>query len=362
MSTPPRQQPSAVIDRLLAQPHRYAFFQAVRLLERWIARSEGLGTADVLDRRLAFGNSLSLSFPASEIAALRPELREDAPPAPPDARRASTDYARIALTPAFIGLLGGNGALPNSYTELLAEREQRTRDAAPRAFLDIFQHRTVALFYQAWQKHRLAVQFEADRRQRFLPLVLALAGMGHPGLQRRLQAAEGGVADDALAHFSGTLQRRPMSAVALQGLLQHYFGVPVHLEPFVGRWYALPQAHQSRLGLGQVQLGQDCVLGQRIWQRHLRVRLRFGPLSLERFQRFLPGGSAARALRELLQLATGTTLEYEVRLSLRATDVQGIRLGDSGPGGPRLGWNSFLVTRPQATDRHDAGYDLLATG
>ena len=34
MSTPQRRQPVGVIARLLAEPHRFGFFQAVRLLNR----------------------------------------------------------------------------------------------------------------------------------------------------------------------------------------------------------------------------------------------------------------------------------------------------------------------------------------
>jgi type VI secretion system protein ImpH len=56
-------------------------------------------------------------------------------------------------------------------------------------------------------------------------------------------------------------------------------------------------------------------------------------------------------------LMTGVTLEYEVRLKLQAKDVKGSRLGDAAP---RLGWDSFLVTRASPTDRSDPGYDLLA--
>ena len=55
-------------------------------------------------------------------------------------------------------------------------------------------------------------------------------------------------------------------------------------------------------------------------------------------------------------MLTGVSLEYEIRLSLRAEDVQGVRL--AGDPGPRLGWDGFLVTQPAAADRGDAGYDI----
>lgn len=355
MSTAQRQRPPAVIARLLKEPHAFGFFQALRLLERWLRRQEGLAPAQVMGARVAVRNPLSLSFPASEIAEFTVEgdVRANDRGVPQ-----SADLRRLEITPAFIGLLGAGGALPRYYTEVIAERETLHRDRAGRAFLDIFQHRAAVMFYQAWQKHRFPVQFEADRENRYLPLVLALAGLGHGSVRHRLRAGEGGVADDALAYFAGTLQRRPVSAAGLQRVLQQYFGVPVVLEQFVGCWFTLPADNQSHLGLRNMRLGVDLVMGARVWQRDLRMRLTLGPLDRARFTRFLPGGPAALALKELLRLMTGVTLEYEVRLTLRAEDVRGVALHDASSA--RLGWDSFLATAPETQDRGDVGYDLLA--
>lgn len=341
MSTAQRPEPLAVVERLLQAPQRFGFFQAVRLLERWFVRHQGLSASDALARRIAFRNSTSLTFPASEIETLAGSLTD-----------------RIEITPAFMGLLGSGGALPTFYTELIARRETYQRDRAARAFLDVFLQRALTLFYQAWRKHRLPVQFEADRRNSHLPLMLAVAGIGHRGLQGRLQAGAGGVADDALAYFAGSLQRRPMSATAIERLLGHYFRIPVTVHQFIGRWFDLPTAQRSALGAANVRLGHDAAIGERVWQRDLRLRITLGPLCAERFRRFLPGGPGALALRELLALLTGGAFEYEVRLALKAGDVRGTRL--SADGAPRLGWNSFLCTRPETRQRCDAGYDLLA--
>lgn len=365
MPTTQRPQPTAVIDRLLAQPHDFGFFQAVRLLERWFMRGHALSSDQVLSRRVAFRNNLSLAFPASEIAQLAVHRPSEPgavaaasiagqPASPVDARAVE----QVEITPAFIGLLGAAGTLPVHYTELFARREAFQRDRAGRAFLDIFLHRSTVLFYQAWRKHRLGVQFEADRRQRYLPLMLSLAGLGHPGLHRRLKGADGGVADDALAYYAGVLQQRPTSAAVLQRVLQHYFGVAVMLDQFVGRWFDLPSEHQSHLGHARVRLGADAVVGERVWQRDLRLRITLGPLTRERFNRFLPGGPGALALRELLALMAGPTFEFELRLSLQASEVKGVRLSQSAA--PRLGWDSFLITRASPHDRADAGYELLA--
>lgn len=380
MSTPQRPQPIGVIDRLLEEPHRFGFFQAVRLLERWFVQQERLHPSEVLGRRLQFRNSLSLAFPASEIAqfnavaappvAVDVELPDDPSSLnavagatakgaePVHAKRQSRSVAHVEITPAFMGLLGVGGTLPAFYTELFAHRELYQKDSAGRAFMDIFLHRAVVLFYQAWCKHRLPIQFEADRRNQFLPMLLAVAGVGHSSLRDRLHAREGGVSDDTLAYFSGALQQRTVSASVLQRVLEQHFQVPVRLDQFIGRWFALPVENQSQLGGSNTQLGGGAVSGGRVWQRDLRMRLTIGPMPRDKFKRFLPGGPAALALRELLTMMTGVMLEYEVRLALRAKDVQGVRLG--GGAGGRLGWDGFLITRAANEDRLDAGYDIHA--
>lgn len=396
---PPAQRRAAagVIEELLQNPQQFGFFQAIRLLEGWLA--EGGQSGQGLSR-LNFRNSLSLSFPPSEIESLVVQRHGE----PTDSNRAgsaaasgdaaalaldavlaasgeaahdaphalhSHEVARIDLTPAFMGLLGVTGALPLYYTETLAQREHHHKDRAARAFLDVFSHRAVALFYQAWRKHRLAVQYEGAQRQRFLPEVLALAGLGQKGLRERMAGAVGGVADESLAFHAGALQRRTLSARQLQQVLQSYLKVPVRIEQFVGRWYRLPDEARGHLGMiaggraGQVPttgvLGRSAMLGERVWQRDLRMRVVLGPLDRADLRRFLPGGRGAAALKSWLTMLNGVALEYEVNLTLQRDEVQGCTLGSHrSPHEARLGWDTFLQTRPATQDRSDVHYDIHA--
>jgi type VI secretion system protein ImpH len=341
----------AALPRLLREPCGFDFHQAVRLAAHWLASQPAPARAE-----LRFRNSLSLCFPASELLALETEARDDGgacagTTADPAALR------RITLTPAFMGLLGSNGALPLAYSEQLAAHEARHRDAAARGFLDVFQHRAVSLFHDAWRKHRLALQAEsAGLGDRTLSLVLSLAGLGAGG---RAQAAPDGVADAALAHYAGLLQRRGAGASALQRMLADYLGVPVRIAQFVGRWCVLQPESQSLLGGANAVLGRAAVLGERVWQRDLRLRVVLGPLDAARQQRFLPRQPGARALRELLALAGGASLEWEVRLHLRAEAVAQARLGATADGaGTRLGWSGFLLAQPSPVAREETVYEL----
>jgi type VI secretion system protein ImpH len=363
MPTPQRRDSPGLIDQLFEDPHRFEFFQAVRLLERTLSARHGAG-ADLLPAPLRFRNSSSLSFPASEIESLKvrwkqPEGGESEP------AEASSGSAReieaIEITPAFMGLLGVAGALPFVYTEQIAQRELYQKDFAARSFLDLFSNRVLALFYKAWKKSRLPLQYETDRRNRFAPMVLALAGIGQVPLTDRLKAEAGGVNDEGLAFFAGALQQRTLSAQQLQQLLSRYLQVAVRIEQFQGRWYTLPPEARTVLGLSGGQLGRNALSGERVWQRDLCVRVVLGPLDHRLFQRFLPGAPGATALRELLTLLSGVSLEYEIAIVLRADAVTSSSLGSNrSPLAGRLGWDTYLQTRPSATDRADVRYDIHA--
>ncbi|MBC7957452.1 MAG: type VI secretion system baseplate subunit TssG [Cytophagales bacterium] len=359
MPTPQRRRSVDLIEQLFEAPHRFEFFQAVRLLERWLASDEPRASGELLPPELRFLNSTSLSFPASEIESLQVLRREKTPDDGEDERAL---VERIEITPAFMGMLGLAGTLPLIYTEQIAQRELHQKDASARSFLDMFSHRAVSLFYAGWKKSRLHLQYEADRKNRFAPMVLALAGVGQTSLNDRLKPEEGGVNDESLAFFAGALQQRALSAQQLQQLLSRYLRVPVRIEQFCGRWYTLPPSARTALGVGSNGvLGRNALSGERVWQRDLRVKVILGPLTHVLFQRFLPGAPGATALRELLTLLSGVSLEYEINLTLRADAVQSSALDSKRSSfAGRLGWDTYVQTRPQHADRCDVRYDVHA--
>ncbi|WP_256258813.1 type VI secretion system baseplate subunit TssG, partial [Burkholderia ubonensis] len=185
MQAPDRRIDPGVVRALLDEPHRFEFFQAVRVLEGLFARqaTDAPGAwrhGDVVAQRIAFRNTLSLGFPASEIERVRSFDDDGAPLDADDARDAALaagELGRVELTPAFFGLLGGQGALPLYYTEQIGAREYLKRDHAARAFFDVFSNRATALFYAAWKKYRLPFHYELDRDERYLPLLLSIAGV-----------------------------------------------------------------------------------------------------------------------------------------------------------------------------------------
>ncbi|WP_116136617.1 type VI secretion system baseplate subunit TssG [Trinickia diaoshuihuensis] len=357
MPTAQRRIDAGVVERLLDEPYRFEFFQAVRVLETWFSKREASVSAERARAGVGFRNSLALTFPPSEIEQAVPFDEAGAPLAGPDAVRAAlaqSKLERIELTPSFFGLLGGQGALPLHYTEQLIARAQVQRDHAAREFFDVFSSRAAALFYAAWKKYRLPFHYELDRDERYLPLLLALAGAPDAATRAQLQQGRGALIDEAIAGYALPARHRPMSAAYLARTLTDYFRVPVRVEQFAGKWYGVPPARLTVLGRENATLGATALAGERVWQRDMRVRIVVGPLRKRDYEAFLPGEARAIALERMLVLLAGITLEYEVSLVLAREEVGMSRLGE----GARLGYDAFLCTRPAERDRDDARYEL----
>jgi type VI secretion system protein ImpH len=304
-------------------PAALEFFQAVRLLER--AAPDGApigGSGDPAAEPVRFGVPAALAFVRGEVAALE-RL--------PDGR------ARMLVN--FIGLTGPRGVLPYHYTEEMA-RQARLRNGAPQAFLDLFHHRVVSLFYRAWKKHRPAIAYDGVAAEdRLTEHLRDLVGIGTAGLEDRLAP----VPDDALLFYAGLLSLPSRPAAALEQLLADYFGVPAAIEQFVGGWYRLEVDDQCALGEEEPSsaLGLGAVVGDEVWDQQARIRLRLGPLTRGQYDGFLPGGRAHEPLRSLVRFYVGESLDVEVRLTLARDHVTEWRLGvDRVP----VGWASWIRT------------------
>lgn len=347
-----RQFDAGVIQRLLDEPYRFEFFQAVRLIEIWLNKN-GLGRVQASSDFLRFENSTSLGFPASEIEAI--SARTDAPvdsAAELVAALKEGQRAHIRIRPAFMGFLGASGALPLHYTERIAAHQHDQHDAGPRAFLDLFSHRALALFYEAWAKYRVLYRLDVEGKDTYLPLLLALSGI--QSRESVAASAEDEIDDQSLAYFAAQLGARVVSGSVLAGVLSEYFAVPVAIEQFAGMWDVLSDDMGTRLGEGNCVVGSGAMIGERIWRSDLNFRVRIGPLSRKEFDRFLPGAAGSRALARLIGDFTTSVPYGEVQVLLRARDVRGASLD----GGARLGLDSFIRTAQEKLDRADICYRL----
>jgi type VI secretion system protein ImpH len=323
-----------VAERLRAEPFCFEFFQAVRLLERMSPDKMAVGEfARPADEVVRFRSYPTLSFPASEIQSL-----------------AEGHPGQAAMTVNFMGLIGASGALPTHYTELVVGRIL-ARDHTLQDFFDVFHHRIISLFFQAWLKYRFQFRIERGEFDPFSHYLLDLIGLGTEGLQDR-QA----LADDSLLYYSGLLAQQPRSATALRLLLGDYFQAPVEIEQFVGAWYHLDENAQCCFEQGPAetrQLGVGAVVGDEIWEPQARVRIVLGPLRLARYLDFLPTGTAFAPLRDITRLFSGDEIDFEVQLILDRRDAPHCELGAEGETAPMLGFLSWAKSKPVDRDPAD---------
>lgn len=315
---------SGVMHHLLAEPYRYQFVQAVRILLCWL-RQQNVSHTQAFSQVLRFKNSLSLNFPASEIE-----------------RLSLDDNEQLSLIPTFMRFLGVGGTLPLHHSERIAAYRLSSRDAGVSAFLDIFSHRMVSLYCQAWEKYRLESARETHAKDAQLPLLTALAGVPRDALPSNGEA--GAVTQDVAAWYAGLLRCRPVSAQAIGPVLAEYCGVPVTLQQFVGGWDYLGKNRRSLLGSVNFTLARGATIGLRLWRQDMRVCLHIGPLDTAGLQRFLPHSAGAAALAKMLALFGVPDLQYEVRLILSPPCIRPLLLSSNPSERRRLGWTTFLQT------------------
>jgi type VI secretion system protein ImpH len=341
MAAPSRRTADSVKQALFSRSYQFDFFQAVRLLG-WVfpGRSGVGGKAKPHEEVARFGARLSLAFPPSAIHDI--EWTPDTP-AP----------ARVIV--AFMALTGTQGVLPFHYTERMIARKA-VKDHTLSAFLDLFNHRMVSLFYRAWEKYHRAALYEAavlhgERPDAFTHSLFDLIGMGTEGLRGRMR-----IHDESLLLYAGLVAQRPHSASALRGILRDYFGMPVEIEQCLGNWHTLEPEDRCYLSPEQErnQLGEGAILGEEVWDQQARFRIRAGPLEFLRFLDFLPGAPGLTKLLELTEFLTGRAAAFDVQVVLRKREVPYCRLDDEGLDAPRLGYMGWLKTEDFICDAHDA--------
>jgi type VI secretion system protein ImpH len=353
----------SVIEQVALEAWRFDFHQAVHLIEtlRPEARSVGEGSSTEHEA-LRFRSSLASTFPASDLAGVRPSH-----PGQP----------HWELDVNFMGLAGAFGPLPAPFTETIV-RHARMGDTASRDFLDIFNHRLISLFYRVRRQHRPELSRQSPDQGGLARILYALMGLGTGNLRERMA-----VPDRALLHYTGLLDQQPRSLHGLERLLCCHFDLPVRVRPLQGRWLPLDDTQTTRLGRRNSRLGEGLVLGSRVWDQQAALRVELGPLDGQSFLAFLPDGRSWPELQAMIEFYAQDDVVVDVRLRLKAGEVGATRLEGAnrvslhtsrglaarpranaarlgavaprlvtrpGPTAPRLGWTTWLTTRPRTED------------
>ena len=345
---------AAVEKWLFAEGYRFDFFQAVRLLEmihaaeaqtdsyassligemgsgRRLAPGEG---ADPSKEIVRFSSTVSLDFPASDVAEVRSGKKAKGPAEMVDQFKKQEMPASMSVN--FLGLAGCLGTLDIPTTELVLQRASRN-DNALKDFLDIFNHRLISLLYRIRKHHRVGIDVATPGDDRIANYLYSFIGLGTAKLKGRMH-----VRDRALLYYAGLLSQEPRSMVGLERLLADYFQVKVEGRQFVGDWFELEESQCTVIGRrGRNQrLGRDpVVLGTRVWDQQARFEIHLGPLSLKQFVSFLPTGWLFGVLCDLIRFYVKDEFEFSIRLILNADDIPNTQLKAAHP---ELAWTTWL--------------------
>ncbi len=367
------QEREAYWSRLSESPWSIDFFAAVRRLEALYPELPGFGASNrAAEDMVRFCQHPSLSFAPCTVNELRPQ----------------TGTAPTRMFVNFIGMFGPNGPLPLHLTEHAYGRELHHKDFTFSRFLDVFNHRMVSLFYRAWATSQMPASFDrtppvalkgdvdyrdrarvlSSEKDRYPVYVGALFGMGMDSARHR-----DAVPDNAKLYFSGRLAGSQNGPEGLRAILADYFGVPVRIEEFAGRWLPLPEQYFTMLGgardpyaphagdrtagacLGSLG-GGAAVCGRHVWDCQGKFRIHLGPMGLSDFEKFVPNSPSERRLRAWVRNYCGDEFAWEAIVCLRAaevprTHVRTQRLPEEI--GSRLGWTTWIRTLPESCDRAD---------
>jgi type VI secretion system protein ImpH len=214
------------------------------------------------------------------------------------------------------------------------------------SFCNIFHHRLHSFFFRAWADAQKTVDFDRPANQRWFQFVGSLIGVGMESLEKRDH-----VPDRAKLFFAGRLVAQNRNAEGLEAIIQDFFGLHTEIQTFVGRWLTLPASSTCKLGESRENcaLGSSVIVGSRIWTCQLHFRIRVGPMKLSEMERLLPTGGSFRRLCDWVRQYTGDEFTWDVQLLLVKEEVPAVQLGKSG----RLGWTTWLKTKPFAKDADD---------
>ncbi|TWU31951.1 type VI secretion system baseplate subunit TssG [Novipirellula artificiosorum] len=364
MASPIRKKNPSVIDRLVTQPHRFSFYQAVRLLlasgaARSLGANEGrVGTIENASAEaIRFRSQAALEFPATEIVSVKvpPSQSDDLDG---DANGRGQDRSPIEMEIAFWGLVGPVGALPNHYTQLVIDRA-RDHDTSLLDFLDLFSHRQLSLFYRAWEKYFVPAGVERALRQHdpaadlLRESLLSIVGRGTRNVRDRLE-----ILDDVCVYYGGLFNDRP-NAESLSQMVADFLGLDTQVLSLFGQWLLLPPSEQSRLGAldGHSRLGTDTVLGEKVWDPTSKFRISIGPVRYKDFLSLMPTGDSLIPISQLIRSYVGCEFSFDLQVVLIASEIPPCQLGGvsrSELPQANLGWNTWLCSQTPTKDSHDA--------
>ncbi len=293
-----------VIQGIIESAASHDFTQVAYLLEKsWPDRGK---IGDGLDRWCRFRPATETSFPAADI------------------RRCKYDHqGRLDIQLNFMGFYGVDAAVPHYFTDRAMLDDGGGN--ALRAFLDIFNHRLYALYYQAWKKYRPTFHLH-EPSNLYLKMISAISGWSVKEDQGSTLA------------YAGLLGKRVRNANALKGLLNDYLGfIPVEVKEFQSRWVIVK--NDIKLGDNNLRLGDNTLLGNKVLDVSGKIDIQIGPISPQKSMQLMPSTSYGQELIQLVNHYLPPSIDFDLVVLINSGSVHAEPLGSDHL---VLGWSTWL--------------------
>lgn len=332
---------AAWLQRVMAAPYRYDFYQLLRHIESAHPHLPRLGEAlRPADEPVRVAQSAELTFAPAPVN----EVVFGAEGTP-------------RLMQRIFGLIGPNGPLPIHLTELARDRSLHHADPVLQRFLDTLTNRFALLFYRAWATAQPVLSLDRPGDTAFARRLGSLFGIGSETLTGR-----DALGDAPKLYFSGRLSRQARDADGLLNWCRATFDVPVRIEQWCGHWMPLAPDERTRLrsrdGQGSQGVGRGAVLGSSVWDVQHKFRIVIGPVGLARYLAFLPGGHDLDRLLAMVRQWVGLEFAWDLQVILARAEVPRLQLRH---GGGRLGRTSWLGHYRRPGDARDMTIDVEGT-
>jgi type VI secretion system protein ImpH len=308
-------QAIALKEQLLANGHRYAFYQAYRLL-RLVGEQEHKD-----ETALRVRPNLTLSFQKSDLD----QIVEG-----PD--------GNYNLSANFLGLYGVSSPLPTFYTEDLLDEALEDRHGA-RNFLDIFNQSLYPLFFKAWLKTKLHLRLVEFEDEQLLSKFYAFVGFSQPEKYRH----QPGFGD--LLRFAGIYTQQPRTALGLKTIVAGiYPGTKIDVIQQDERTTFISADQHCKLGQQANMLGQDSHLGQQLRCRSCNLTISMKNVGEDLFHRLLPGQIEYSRLKFMVRYYLVNPWDVQLKIELNKGVSEGVHLRQGR--WASLGRDSWLSPSP----------------
>lgn len=244
------------------------------------------------------------------------------------------DASAVLAEIRFFGLCGVDGPMPLGFTEAVCQRTQNEQDPALQRFLDILNHRFIALLYRAFAEN--SESFSFDRSGDDLHRA-ALRSMSGAGPEKALPLPP--YCAESLVQFS--MMRTP-GARGLEAALSELLGHSCSIRCNVFSRGLIPQELHCRLGGGEsAVLGTSTQIGRFYFSSTGKFEIRMGPMDYSDGLAMLPGTVKYGRIIELVNLYLARPLDFDLVLILRKSSLAAAQLN----GKYALGRSIFLPVR-----------------